>query len=261
MFKLMRRWWKYATAKLTGKFNEAADPKVQLEQAITEAREQDLRLRQQAANVIANQKKAEMGLNSKLDELGKLNAQTRQALMMAQDATKKGDAAATTRYTSAAESLAGRLVQVEKDIDSQKSLAMAATQASDQAKAAVRQNSMLLERKIAEKGKLLSQLDQAKMQEEMNKAMAQMNQTLGDDVPTFDEIKGKIEDRYAKASAMSELNSQTVDASILEIEQATADVEAQSRLSQLRSELGLDTPAAAPAVTAEPTPQAQPGPA
>ena len=31
----------------------------------------------------------------------------------------------------------------------------------------------------------VSQLDQAKMQEEMNKAMAQLNETVGDDVPTF----------------------------------------------------------------------------
>lgn len=259
MFKLMRRWWKYVTAKLTGKFNESADPAVQLEQAIQEAREQDQRLRQQAANVIANQKKAEMGLNAKLDELAKLNAQARQALMMADDARKKGNEADVTRYTSAAETLAGRLVQVEKDVETQKTMAMQATQASDQAKAAVRQNSMLLERKVSEKSKLLSQLDQARMQEEMNKAMAQMNQTLGDDVPTFDEIRGKIEDRYAKATATAELNKQTVDSSILEIEQATADVEAQSRLSQLRSELGLDTPAAAPVEAPAPAPQAEPG--
>lgn len=240
MFKLFRRAYKYAVAKLTGSFNEKADPKVQLEQAIAEAREQDQRLRQQAANVIAGQKQAESRLNTKMDELTKLNAQARQALLMAEDATKKGDAANATRYTSAAESIASRLVQVEKDIESQRAMVMQSTQASDQAKAAVRQNSMLLERKIAEKSKLLSQLEQAKMQEEMNKAMAQLNQTLGEDVPTFEEIKDKIESRYAKASATAELNSTSVDSSILEIEQATQDAEAQSRLSQLRSELGLD---------------------
>jgi phage shock protein A len=37
MFKLLKKWWKYTTAKLTGKFNERADPKVQLEQALAEA--------------------------------------------------------------------------------------------------------------------------------------------------------------------------------------------------------------------------------
>ena len=30
MFKLANKWWKYLTAKLTGSFNERADPKVQL---------------------------------------------------------------------------------------------------------------------------------------------------------------------------------------------------------------------------------------
>ena len=49
MFKLVRKWWKYLTAKLTGDFNERADPKVQLEQAITEAQEQHRRLKDQAA--------------------------------------------------------------------------------------------------------------------------------------------------------------------------------------------------------------------
>ena len=56
-------------------------------------------------------------------------------------------------------------------------MVLESTQASDQAKAAVQQNSRLLQEKIAEKSKLLSQLDQAKMQEEMNSAMAQLNET------------------------------------------------------------------------------------
>jgi phage shock protein A len=254
MFKFLRRWWKYTVAKLTGKFNEAADPKVQLEQAISEAREQDRRLREQAANVIATQKQAEIRLNERLSELEKLNANARQALIMAEDANKRGDAQGATRYTSAAETIATRLIQLEKDIDSQKALLMQATQASDQAKAAVRQNSMLLEQKIGEKSKLLSQLEQAKMQEEMNKAMAQLNQTLGEDVPTFEEIKDKIEARYAKATATAELNATSVDSSILEVEQATQDFEAQSRLSQLRSELGLDAaPAAQPVESPKPS--------
>ncbi|MBP9054425.1 MAG: PspA/IM30 family protein, partial [Ilumatobacteraceae bacterium] len=58
----------------------------------------------------------------------------------------------------------------------------------------------------------------------------------------------KIEARYTKAKAHSELQESTVESSILEIEHATANVEAQSRLSQLRSELGLESATAAPAV-------------
>src|SRR3954469_20769009 len=110
MIKLMRRWWRYTTARLTGKFNESADPKVQLEQAITEAQDQHRRLMEQAANVIANQKQNEMRLNRSMDDLQKVRGSATQALLMADDATKKGDAANATKYTTAAESFANRLI-------------------------------------------------------------------------------------------------------------------------------------------------------
>src|ERR687890_684303 len=93
MFKLFQRAWRYLTAALTGRFNEAADPKVQLEQAITEAQDQHRRLKEQAANVIANQKQTEMRLNRAMEELQKVNGSAQQAELMADEATKKGDEA------------------------------------------------------------------------------------------------------------------------------------------------------------------------
>lgn len=241
MFKLFNKWWKYLTAKLTGSFNERADPKVQLEQAITESKSQHVRLKEQAASVIANQKQSEIRLNAKMTELEKLNANARQALIMAADAEKAGDAAKATQYGTAAETIANQLIQIERDVESLKSQVLESAQASDQAKAAVQQNSRLLQEKIAEKSKLMSQLDQAKMQEQMNSAMNQLNETIGADVPTFKEVEEKIQARYAKAKATSELNETSVESRVFEVEQATANVEAQSRLSQLRSELGLDS--------------------
>ena len=74
-------------------------PKVQLEQAIAEAQEQHRRLKEQAANVIASQKQSEMRLNAKIAELEKLNANARQALIMAADAEKAGDADEGARST------------------------------------------------------------------------------------------------------------------------------------------------------------------
>ena len=246
MFKLANKWWKYLTAKLTGSFNERADPKVQLEQAISEAQAQHKRLKEQAINVIAGQKQAELRLNAKMGELEKLNANARQALIMASDAQKAGDAQKASQYNIAAETIAGQLVQVEKDVESLKTMVLENTQASDQAKAAVQENSRILQQKIAEKSKLLSQLEQAKMQEEMNSAMNQLNETVGDDVPTLKEVEEKIQIRYAKAKAASELSEASVESRVLEVEQATANVEAQGKLSELRAELGLD---AAPAAT------------
>src|SRR5215471_18072918 len=151
MIKLMRRWWSYATAKLTGKFNEHADPAVQLEQAITEAQDQHTRLKNQAANVIASQKQAELRLNKRLADLEKLNGNARQALVMAADAQRSGDAAKAERYNAAAETITTQLMQVEQDVGDLKALVLQSTQAADQAKSAVQQNSTLLQQKIGER--------------------------------------------------------------------------------------------------------------
>jgi phage shock protein A len=54
-------------------------------------------------------------------------------------------------------------------------------------------------------------------------------------------VEDKIQARYAKAKAHGELSEASVASSVLEVEQATTNVEAQSRLSELRAELGLDS--------------------
>ena len=259
MIKLLRRIGRYITAALTGKFNEVADPKVQLEQAIIEAQEQHRRLKEQAANVIANQKQTEMRLNRAMSELEKVNASARQAVLMADDATKRGDTAKAAEFTRAAEAFANRLISIEKEVESLKALSLQAAQASDQAKTAVQQNSSALQKRLAERQRLLSQLDQAKMQEQMNRAMATLSETVGQDVPTLEEVRDKIEQRYARAMGASELQEQTVESRMLEVEQAAVDTEAQARLAQIRSQLGLEASPVAEATPAT-SPAEQPAP-
>jgi phage shock protein A len=270
MIKLFRRFWKYLTAGANQKFNEKADPKIQLEQAITEAQDQHRKLKEHAANIIAQQKQTELQLNRTLEQLEKLNVNARQAVKMADTAAKGGDTKKAEEYTRAAETIATQLVAVEKQVEDLKAMHYSATQASDQAKAAVAQNGQVLQQKLAERQKLLSQLEQAKMQEQMNKAMASLSETVGEDVPTLNEVRDKIEQRYAKAKGMSELQGDDVQNRIMEVEAASQNFEAQSRLDQIRSELGIApevveapaAPAAEPATATEPpteTPQASPG--
>ncbi len=260
MLKLARRWWKYVTAKLTGSFNERADPKVQLEQAILEAQEQHTRLKEQAANVIAIQKQTELQLNRKLDELEKVTGQARQAVIMADDATKRGDAAKAADYTRAAEAIATKLIGLESEVNDLKARSLQSAQASDQAKAAVAQNASVLQKKLAEKNQLMGQLEQAKMQEQMNKAMASLSETVGADVPTFNEIRDKIEARYAKATGTAELAGESVESHMLEIEQAAQNSEASTRLAEIRAQLGLQPTAVTDAVPEAAPPQGEVSP-
>jgi phage shock protein A len=242
MWKTIKKWWRYLGAKLGMRLEESADPKVQLEQAITEAREQHRKLTEQAANVIANQKQTQLKLDRAIEEYEKSNASARQALLLSDQEARAGNADKSSSFNQAAEAFANKLINLERQIDDLKKSLLDATQAAEKAKQAVAQNSSALQKKLAEREKLLSQLDQAKMAEQMTKAMAQLSETVGEEVPTFEQVREKIERRLAKAQAGSDLSGASVDTKMLEVEQAQMSAEAQARLSELRSELGLGTP-------------------
>ncbi len=255
MWKVLKRQWKYLSAKLSGTLEERADPKIQLEQAINEAQEQHRRLVEQAANVIARQKQTELRLHRSMDELEKTNASTRQALVLAQQATDKGDATKAAEYNQTAEAFANRMVATESQIEDLKNESLKSASASEQAKAAVQQNSMALQERLAERQKLLSQLDQAKMQEQLNAAMTDLSQTVGHDTPSLDQVRDKIEARYAKAIGTSELSGATVESRMLEVQQAAVGQVARGRLDDLRAEMGITSgaPATSPAAVESPT--------
>src|SRR5204862_2847195 len=132
-------------------------------------------------------------------------------------------------------------------------------QPADQAKAAVQQTSAVLQRKLSDRQKLLSQLDQAKMQEQVNTAMASLNESVGQDVPSFDEVQQKIEARYARALGKAELTNQSVENRMLEVEHAAMSVEAQARLDTIREQLGIAPASGTRAVEAGSAGDAAPG--
>src|SRR5246127_2966042 len=206
MMDVLRKRWRYFTAKTDSRFESNADPKVQLEQAISDAQDQHRRLVEQAANVVANQKQHELQLNRAMEELGKVNASTRQALMMAQDASQRGDGAKSREYNQTAEAFANRLIATENQVNDLKTLSLQSAQAADQARAAVQQNSLALQQKLAERQKLLSPL---------NRAMSSLNQTVDQTAPSLEQVREKIEARYAKALGSSEVGGQTIEARML----------------------------------------------
>jgi len=101
MWKTIKRWWRYLGAKLGMKLEESADPKVQLEQAIREARDQHRKLTEQAANVIANQKQTQLKLDRAIEEYEKANASARQALLLSDQETRAGNADKARRAVEA----------------------------------------------------------------------------------------------------------------------------------------------------------------
>src|SRR3954452_6979854 len=82
MWQSLKRWWKYLGVKLRVVHEERADPKVQLEQAILEARAEHRRLSDAAALVVAQQKQAQDRLDTKVEECERAKASAGQALLM-----------------------------------------------------------------------------------------------------------------------------------------------------------------------------------
>ena len=229
--------WKYLMALFDSKIEENADPKIQIEQAIQEAQRQHQALSQQAAAVIGNQRQLEMKLNRQLAEVEKLQDNTRQALKLADDAQSNGDAAKAAEYTNAAEAFAAQLVTAEQSVEDLKGLHDQSLQQANQAKQAVERNSMQLQQKVAERTKLLSQLEQAKMQEKVAESLQAMNQSVSGSSPNLDQVREKIEGRYARALGQAELAQNSVHGRMADINQASTQLAGHSRLEQIRSEM------------------------
>ncbi|WP_433373872.1 PspA/IM30 family protein [Streptosporangium sp. CA-115845] len=241
MFKVIRRAWRYLVFALSGRLDELSDPRVQIEQAIAEAKEQHQRLSQQAAAVIGNEREMEMKLARSMEETGKLQANARQALLLAEQARSAGDERKALSYEDSARAFASRLVAAEAAQQESQLTYERARQFSAQARAAVESNAMALQKKIAERMRLLSQLDQAKVQEELNKAMGDLSGlTPAGETPTLDQVRDKIEKRYARALGEAELTSGSVEARMIEVERAAIDVEGAARLEAIRESLNTD---------------------
>ncbi|MCG7275159.1 MULTISPECIES: PspA/IM30 family protein [Corynebacterium] len=230
--------WKYLMALFDSKIEENADPKVQIEQAIEEAQRQHQELSQQAAAVIGNQRQLEMQLNRRLSEIEKLQQNTRNALNLADKARAEGDAQKATEYENAAEAFAAQLVTAEQSVEDTKKLHDQALQQAEQAKKAVERNGMALREKVNERSKLLSQLEQAKMQEKVSESLSSMNElTANGNTPSLDAVRDKIERRYSKALGQAELAENSVSNRMQEIEQAGVQLAGHSRLEQIRAEM------------------------
>jgi phage shock protein A len=230
--------WRYMMALFGAKIDEYADPKVQIQQAIEDAQRQHQALVQQAAAVIGNQRQLEMKLSRQMSEVEKLQSSARQALVLADKARADSDEEKATQYESAAQTFATQLVSGEQAMEDLKSLHDQALSAATQARKAVENNALVLQQKLGERTKLLSQLEQAKMQETVARSLEGMSELAAPgNTPSLDEVREKIERRYANAMGRAELASNTVEGRMLEVQKSTLDMAGSGRLEQIRASM------------------------
>lgn len=244
MANVVRKFYRYLSASANRKFDEKADPRVQIDQAIAEARSQHEALVSQAALVVGNQRQIEMRMARQVEEVTNMTESARSALILADNARTAGDAAAAAQYEQTAQAFASRLIEAEASLEDMKTLHQQAAASAQQARQAVEDNTARMQRHLAERARLLTQIEHAAMQEQMSRAMEQMS-TLAPatDTPTLAKVREKVEQRYSVALGRQELASQGMEAKMLEVRRATMDARAAGRLAELRS--GLARPAGA----------------
>ena len=206
--------------------------------------------------MIGNQRQLEMKLSRQMSDVERLQASARQALTLADQSRAKGDEAKAVEYEQTAQVFATQLVSAENSMEDLKGLHDQALQAAEQAKKAVEQNAMLLQQKLAERTQLLTQLEQAKMQETVSASLRQMSElSAPGNTPSLGEVREKIERRYANALGQAELAQNSVEGRMLEVQKSTLDMAGNARLEQIRASMQGGQLASAP-----PTPAVEAGP-
>ncbi len=236
---MLKRFWNYLKTLFRVKTEAAMDPEIEIEQAISEARKRDQELRNQAAKVVAHRHQLESKIERAADDAGEARELAKQALLKSQESTTKGDAAGADKWTKAATGLAMRLQAAENNLSSLKSQFSAAVGQAEDAKKAVQQNAMRLQELAAKRMELVGSLQQAKMQESVNKAVEAISANMGDEAVSLERVEEKIETRKANAMAKAELNESTPEGAEMELREAVSVAQADAKLDELRKELGI----------------------
>jgi phage shock protein A len=222
------------------KTDEMKDPAIEIEQAIQEAQKRDRELRNQAAMVLANRQRVEQELEESSGDLAEAKELAKQALLKADASMKAGNMAEAEKWNAAASQIALKMQSAQNSVEMYRKQLETATVQAEAAKKAVQQNAMAVQEMAAKRMQMLGQLEAAKMQESINKAMDAMNAQVGDtSVLSLDAVNDKIQQRMATASAHAELKAATPDGAIAELKMSTGMLKAESALDDLRSELGL----------------------
>lgn len=191
----LTKGWKYLLAMFDSKIEQYADPEVQIQQSVDEAKRQHQALCQQASEIMSTAKQLEAQIARMVTDVEKLATNTRQAILLADRARVDGNESKAHEFGLQAEGLAANLVTAESE--GLKVMQAQAVQAADQAKYQVHKNAVLLQEKIAESNQLRVHVNQAKMREQFNASTRSMGElTTPGNTPTPVEVLAKISGRY-----------------------------------------------------------------
>ncbi len=196
--------------------------------------EQIRALRESAVNIIAYENQLEAQRTKLYNELERANTNARQAVMMAAEAEREGDAAKAAQFNDSAELIAQEIVRIDTQIAAIDVELIEAKQASDEAKSIASTSALEITQMKSKGAALRADFERAKMAEMTAEAAGS---------PSFDSVKGKITDRSAKAEARAELAEveagNDIAGATAMVESAAAENAAAAKLAEIRGQMGL----------------------
>jgi phage shock protein A len=203
----------------------AEDPRVMLEQYIDDVRSKIPTLRAAAANVIAT----ELKLKAQIEELEAQVADLDRQIIAA---VKLGP-----EYEAEAKMLIAAKATAETSLSETRSQYESAGAASEQARKALDDARLEVERRVREARALISQQEMTNMQEELAGLMASFE--IGDQSDVLERARDRVRDRAAQAQARVQLATKDVDARLRDIRRATAQIGVDEQLREYKRQLGM----------------------
>jgi len=211
--------------------------------------EQVRSLRESATNIIAYQYQLEGQRKKLYDDLEKVSTSARQAVMMAEEASRADEADNASRFNESAEILSQQIITIDTQIAAIDVELIEASQASEEAKSIASDSAIATTQMKAKGAELRADFERAKMAEASLEAAGS---------PSFAEVKGKIGERVAHAEAMAELADADGETALVGatamVEQAAIEARAAARLAEIRSQMGISTERVSAPLAAEDSP-------
>ncbi|MDP2857241.1 MAG: PspA/IM30 family protein [Bacillota bacterium] len=218
---LLRRIWTIIMGWLGIGVSSLEDPEALLEAAQNELEEKLRTVKLQGVTAIQQKNQLEMILKDRKQELATLEQKVKVAVETGRD--------------DLAETLMVEQMESEKSVVEIEAQFSQAVQMSDDVKKQVKRFEEEVQRKYQEKLRLRTQWKQAQITEKLNEALSGISTAATSDA--FDRAKEKIQEKQARAAAITEMGRESVKSKIAELDADVARQQAKERLAKMKAEM------------------------
>lgn len=237
---MLKRFWQYIKALLSGKLDQIEDPEVLLSQAQREMTEMHARNRERAVQAITQKNNLQQMVDDTQKRVDNLQTKAELALKRGDRDLAKQLLTEKQQYLTTLEMTRTSLTQAQETVDA--------------VKTAIKREEERIRQKTAEALAMKAQWKSSQIQIEMNKALENMG-GIEDTTQVFDRAQSKIRNANSEQLARAEMAQQRVQNRVAELDTAVGEEAAETELAQLEAKLGLGATtntATAPATTVAP---------